>query len=133
MICLFGDLDHLSFVFSYLYLYCGNLDDLSFGNLYDAHLSLSFYNNKIRRHFLSSAQILVLITFSSNSDPRHFMTLSSQVQHVLFMVSGVFYYFNSILNPILYTILSKRFRRGFSDISGKCWVYQVSLSVLAPF
>ena len=47
----FGDLDHLSFVFSYLYLYCGNLDDLSFGNLYDAHLSLSFYNNKIRRHF----------------------------------------------------------------------------------
>lgn len=47
-----------------------------------------------------------------------------QVQHVLFMVSGVFYYFNSILNPILYTILSKRFRRGFSDISGKCWVYQ---------
>merc|ERR1719411_2420175 len=47
-----------------------------------------------------------------------------QAQHVLFMVSGVFYYFNSILNPILYTILSKRFRRGFSDISGKCWVYQ---------
>ena len=60
-----GDLDDLSFwwfrlfvfwwfksfVFSYLYLYCGNLDDLSFGNLYDAHLSLSFYNNKIRRHF----------------------------------------------------------------------------------
>ena len=45
---------------------------------------------------------------------------------MLFMVSGVFYYFNSILNPILYTILSKRFRRGFSDISGKCWVYQVT-------
>ena len=50
---------------------------------------------------------------------------SSQVQHVLFMVSGVFHYFNSILNPILYTILSTRFRRGFSDMSGKCWIYQV--------
>ena len=55
---------------------------------------------------------------------------SLQVQHVLFMVSGVFYYFNSILNPILYTILSKRFRRGFSDISGKCWVYQVWVQIL---
>ena len=73
-------------------------------------------------------------------------------QHVLFMVSGVFYYFNSILNPILYTILSRfminylsslaviptshvqwstlisflnfsrRFRRGFSDIYKKCWI-----------
>ena len=50
---------------------------------------------------------------------------SSQVQHVLFMVSGVFHYFNSIINPILYTILSTRFRRGFSDMSGKCWIYQV--------
>ena len=39
--------------------------------------------------------------------------------------AGVFYYFNSILNPILYTILSKRFRRGFNDMSHNCWVYQV--------
>ena len=29
---------------------------------------------------------------------------------------GVFYYFNSVLNPILYSLMSKRFRRGFSDI-----------------
>ena len=42
------------------------------------------------------------------------------------MVSGVFYYFNSILNPILYTIMSKRFRRGFNDISGTCKLFKVS-------
>ena len=64
--------------------------------------------------------------------------LLQQIHHVLFMVSGiktvdkcnlffqllnligVFYYFNSILNPILYTILSKRFRRGFDDMYSKC-------------
>ena len=46
-------------------------------------------------------------------------------QHVLFMVSGVFYYFNSTLNPILYTIMSKRFRRGFNDITGRWWLVQV--------
>ena len=38
---------------------------------------------------------------------------------------GVFYYFNSILNPILYTILSKRFRRGFNDMTDKCWICEV--------
>jgi len=48
-----------------------------------------------------------------------------QAQHVLFMVSGVFYYFNSILNPILYTIMSKRFRRGFHDIWGSCKLLKV--------
>ena len=45
------------------------------------------------------------------------------------MVSGVFYYFNSILNPILYTIMSKRFRRGFNDMTGSCsafWVREIS-------
>ena len=45
------------------------------------------------------------------------------------MVSGVFYYFNSILNPILYTIMSKRFRRGFNDMTGSCsafWVRKIS-------
>ena len=43
------------------------------------------------------------------------------------MVSGVFYYFNSILNPILYSIMSKRFRRGFNDISGNCKLFKVKL------
>merc|ERR1719210_2412149 len=51
-----------------------------------------------------------------------------QVQHVLFMVSGVFYYFNSILNPILYTIMSKRFRRGFNDMTGSCSTFCTTMS-----
>ena len=54
----------------------------------------------------------------------------SQAQHVLFMVSGVFYYFNSILNPILYTIMSKRFRRGFNDMTGSCSAFWVRKYVL---
>ena len=53
--------------------------------------------------------------------------LRLQAQHVLFMVSGVFYYFNSILNPILYSIMSKRFRRGFNDICGNCKLLKVRL------
>ena len=55
----------------------------------------------------------------------------SQAQHVLFMVSGVFYYFNSILNPILYTIMSKRFRRGFNDMTGSCSAFWVRKYVLS--
>jgi len=43
-------------------------------------------------------------------------TTLTSVQHILFTISGVFFYFNSTLNPILYSVLSKRFRRGFSDI-----------------
>ena len=31
-------------------------------------------------------------------------------------VSGVFYYFNSILNPILYSLMSKRFHVGFKNL-----------------
>ena len=31
-------------------------------------------------------------------------------------ISGVCFFFNSILNPILYSVMSLRFRRGFSDI-----------------
>ena len=54
-------------------------------------------------------------------------------QHVLFIVAGqtfqsycsqnhlllagVFYYFHSILNPIIYSLLSKRYRRAFIDMA----------------
>ena len=31
-------------------------------------------------------------------------------------VSGTFYYFNSIINPFLYSIMSKRFRRAFKEL-----------------
>jgi hypothetical protein len=29
---------------------------------------------------------------------------------------GVFYYFNSAINPVLYSLMSKRLRRGLSDM-----------------
>ena len=35
---------------------------------------------------------------------------------LIYKIAGVFYYFNSALNPILYSVMSKRFRRGFADI-----------------
>ena len=34
-------------------------------------------------------------------------------------IAGVFYYFNSALNPILYSVMSKRFRRGLTDLKIK--------------
>ena len=72
--------------------------------------------------FHSQRLMFVVVTLYGEWSPR-----TQYTQHVLFMVSGVFYYFNSILNPILYTIMSKRFRRGFDDMTGTChsfWVGQ---------
>ena len=56
----------------------------------------------------------------------------TRAQHILFMISGqnqnfsliktkdlilgVFYYFNSTLNPVLYSLLSKRFQEGFHHL-----------------
>ena len=31
-------------------------------------------------------------------------------------ILGAFYYLNSAINPVLYSLMSKRFRRGFSDM-----------------
>ena len=70
--------------------------------------------------FHSQRLMFVVVTLYGEWSPR-----ISEAQHVLFMVSGVFYYFNSILNPILYTIMSKRFRRGFHDIWGSCKLLKV--------
>ena len=39
----------------------------------------------------------------------HLVTLMNQIP-------GAFYYLNSALNPVLYSLMSKRFRRGFSDM-----------------
>jgi len=38
------------------------------------------------------------------------------VQYVLYILSGVLYYFNSIFHPLVYSLMSKRFRRAFRDI-----------------
>jgi hypothetical protein len=46
---------------------------------------------------------------------KNFLKLFFKLIYILFIL-GVFYYFNSALNPILYSVMSKRFRRGFSDI-----------------
>ena len=42
--------------------------------------------------------------------------LSSKAKFTIAFPLGVFYYFNSILNPILYSVMSKRFRRAFLDL-----------------
>ena len=42
---------------------------------------------------------------------------SSKHNKIIFSyLSGTFYYFNSIVNPFLYSVMSKRFRRGLSDV-----------------
>ena len=42
--------------------------------------------------------------------------LPSVAKFIIAFPPGVFYYFNSILNPILYSVMSKRFRRAFLDL-----------------
>lgn len=34
----------------------------------------------------------------------------------MFYITGIFYYFSSTLNPILYNIMSNRYRKAFKDI-----------------
>ena len=36
--------------------------------------------------------------------------------HIFFYFSGIAFYTNAALNPFLYSLLSKRFRRGFHDL-----------------
>jgi len=38
-----------------------------------------------------------------------------QINQVLFYTAGVFFYINCTINPILYNVMSKRFRRAFRD------------------
>ena len=40
----------------------------------------------------------------------------SYAKFIIAFPLGVFYYFNSILNPILYSVMSKRFQRAFLDL-----------------
>ncbi|ODM97259.1 Neuropeptide capa receptor [Orchesella cincta] len=37
------------------------------------------------------------------------------INQALFYIAGVFYFLNSTINPILYSVMSKRFRRAFRD------------------
>ena len=55
-----------------------------------------------------------------------------QFLNVLFL-TGTFYYFNSIINPFLYSVMSKRFRRAFTELKTEamcklCLVGQDSFS-----
>ena len=43
----------------------------------------------------------------------------SSMYFTISTIAGVFYYFNSALNPILYSVMSKRFRRGLTDLKIK--------------
>ncbi|KAH3747932.1 hypothetical protein DPMN_182367 [Dreissena polymorpha] len=44
---------------------------------------------------------------------KHWNASLLEVQSNLFFVSGVFYFFSSTVNPILYNVLSRKFRRAF--------------------
>lgn len=41
---------------------------------------------------------------------------NGRAHHILFLASGVGYYLSSCVNPLLYSVMSKRFRRGFADM-----------------
>ena len=76
---------------------------------------------------LKSFIVCVSIWFFKAFYTKRFMMIYSSILSIqkerkkyvcfkFFCYLGVFYYFNTILNPVLYSVMSKRFRRGFSDI-----------------
>ncbi|XP_052811249.1 pyrokinin-1 receptor-like [Mya arenaria] len=50
-----------------------------------------------------------------------------EVQGYLFYVSGILYFFSSTVNPILYNLLSRKFRRAFKRTLCRCFVSANSL------
>ena len=51
--------------------------------------------------------------YSSPDDQQQRATASKALQAVLFYSSGILYYVSSVINPILYNIMSLKFRRAF--------------------
>ena len=53
--------------------------------------------------FVSNKNSNLFVKYKALSNPRH-------------IFAGVGYYLSSCVNPLLYSVMSKRFRRGFSDM-----------------
>ena len=73
-----------------------------------------------------------LLSVATHCQTSHLARIFSQLNNGIWLnarsVPGVFFYFNSTLNPILYSVMSKRFRRGFSDIKLNLFNRLVQLS-----
>ncbi|WAR09401.1 PK1R-like protein [Mya arenaria] len=57
----------------------------------------------------------------------HWTSKLIEVQGYLFYVSGILYFFSSTVNPILYNLLSRKFRRAFKRTLCRCFVSANSL------
>ena len=58
------------------------------------------------------AQRLMVMYMTKSDDPSD---IRNVIQHVLYYVSGVLYYVSSVINPILYNIMSLKFRQAFKN------------------
>ncbi|XP_041354378.1 pyrokinin-1 receptor-like [Gigantopelta aegis] len=53
-----------------------------------------------------------------------------ELQNYLFYISGVLYFFNSTVNPILYNLMSRKFRRAFKRTLCRCFFSKEELAEL---
>ena len=56
-----------------------------------------------------------LILMYVDGDPANWPSTLMAVQNVLYFSSGIFYYVSSVINPILYNIMSLKFRQAFRN------------------
>lgn len=50
----------------------------------------------------------------------YFLNWCSYLQHFFFILSGVLYFVSATVNPILYNLMSKKFRQAFKRTLYKC-------------
>ncbi|KAI0208284.1 Pyrokinin-1 receptor, partial [Lamellibrachia satsuma] len=58
------------------------------------------------------AQRLMVMYLKKSDDPSD---IRNVIHHVLYYISGVLYYVSSVINPILYNIMSLKFRQAFKN------------------
>jgi hypothetical protein len=58
--------------------------------------------------------IIAMTTLNSNFNPESY--LFSKIMAYLYVISGMTFYFGSAINPILYNVVSNKYRRAFRDL-----------------
>lgn len=74
------------------------------------------------------AQRLMFVIVTLQGEWTH---ANGQAHHILFLASGVGYYLSSCVNPLLYSVMSKRFRRGFVDMFRRSHSQNLNLVAVA--
>ncbi|KAF7492682.1 Neuromedin-U receptor 2 [Sarcoptes scabiei] len=113
-----------------------NLNDADYGNLYQRNNSVSSSHQKqiASRRSVIRMLVAVVIAFFFCYSPFHAQRVLATTMHrnklksptihyvyvILTHISGVTYYLSATINPILYQLMSRKFRIAFKDTFGFC-------------